>query len=195
VHGLVNRSIQCFVADTQGPEAWARVAALTRSGIADYESLLNYPDTETEDLLAAAGRGLDKTREHLLEDIGTWLVTADDLATLRRLLRFGGPDFVEFLHSLDDLPGRARMAVSGLDLPAMELREHAPLTYSLTLGAGMPGFGHVLMGLLQAMADDYGVLALFSLSLRPAGDAVLQIRVFRTDHAEGNAFDLTMSPG
>lgn len=194
MHGLINRSIQGFVTDTQGDEAWARVAGLTRSGITDYESFIGYPDAETEDLLTAAGRLLDKPRERLLEDIGTWLVTSDDLATLRRLLRFSGPDFVEFLHSLDDLPGRVRLAVSGLDLPALELREHAPLTYTLTLGAGLPGFGHVLMGVLQAMADDYGVLATFGLSLRPAGDAVLQIRVFRTDHAEGNAFDLTMAP-
>ena len=195
MHGLINRSIQSFVCDAHGPQAWAAITRLTPSGITDYEALLSYPDQETEDLISAAERALDKPRDHLLEDLGTWLVTSANLAPVRRLLRFGGTDFVEFLHSLDELPGRARLAVNGLELPALELRDHASLTYSIGLPAEASNFGPVLQGVLQAMSDDYGALALFALSVRPNGDSVLQIRVFKTDHAAGNAFDLTVASG
>lgn len=192
--GLVNRSIQGFVTDAHGPAAWAAVAAATASGIADYESLTDYPAAETADLVFTAARVLDKPRERLLEDLGTWLVTAAPTQAVRRLLRFGGTDYVDFLYSLDELPGRARLAVAGLDLPAMELREHAPHSYSLSLRAGMPGFGHVLHGILQAMADDYGALAVIEMAREGAGRAMLLIRLFQTDYAHGKDFSLTAGP-
>jgi hypothetical protein len=51
----------------------------------------------------------------LLEDIGTYLVTDPALEPLRRLLRFGGDTFAEFLGSLEELPDRARLAMPQLE--------------------------------------------------------------------------------
>lgn len=192
--GLVNRSIQGFVTETSGPAVWQAVAAATPRGIEDYESLSDYPASETADLVRIASRVLGKPRERLLEDLGTWLVTSPRVSVVRRLLRFGGTDYVEFLHSLDELPGRARMAVAGLDLPALELCEHAPFTYSLALGRGLPGIGHVLQGALQAMADDYGALAVIEMTREGRGRAMLLIRLFQTDYAEGRDFALAADP-
>jgi len=190
VHGLVNRTIQCFVTDTSGAAAWAAVAGATATGHAEYESLQVYPDEVTEDLLAAADRVLSKPRALLLEDIGTWLVTSPKGVAVRRLLRFCGVDFVEFLHSLDDLPGRVRLAVPDLELPALELREEAPLCFALTVTHGVPGFGHVFFGILQAMADDYGALAVLDHAEVDRGVEVLTIRLIQTDYAEAKTFVL-----
>ncbi len=60
----------------------------------------------------------------LLEDLGTYLVSHPNVQGLRRLLRFGGAGFIDFLHSLDELHDRARLAVPDLDLPQLELRDH-----------------------------------------------------------------------
>lgn len=193
MHGLINRSIQMFLTETYGERAWLAVARGSGAEIADFESMQLYPDAVTGMLLAAAERVLEKPRARILEDIGTWLIARRQPGTVRRLLRFGGVDFVEFLHSLDDLPGRVRLAVTGLDLPGMELEEHAPFTYTLTLHRGPPGFAHVLLGLLQAMADDYGALAVIEQTASGPGADVLGIQLFQTDYAEGRDFRLHAS--
>lgn len=69
--------------------------------------MLTYEDSVTLDVLAALGVVLDRPQQDILEDIGTYLVSHPKVEPLRRLLRFGGPTFTEFLHSLDDLPARA----------------------------------------------------------------------------------------
>jgi hypothetical protein len=189
MHGLVNRSIQMFTTEIYGPDAWASVVAFSPRGRTDFHALDTYDDLETEFLLAAAERVLHKTAATLLEDIGIWLV-AGDCRPVRRLLRFCGTDFVEFLHSLDELPGRARLAIDGLNLPSLDLREHATGFYTLTTGPGIPGFGRVLLGLLRAMADDYGALALIEHVGEAGGREVLQIRLVQTDYTQGRAFRL-----
>lgn len=193
MHGLVNRSIQVFVSEVYGPTTWSRVAAQSPTGCSEFNALRIYDDVVSEHLLRAVCDVLDKSRDSVLEDLGTWLVTGKSLP-VRRLLRFGGTDFVEFLHSLDDLPGRARLAVRTLELPSLELREHAPFTYSLTIGPQMPGFGHVLLGMLRAMADDYGALALMDHAGGHGMPDVVSIRLVQADYAQGKAFDLAGRP-
>ena len=131
MHGLINRAIERFVRDTYGRDTWGEVTAKAELECAEFESMLTYEDEVTDQVLDAASTVLDKPREEVLEDIGTYLVSHPKVEALRRLLRFGGVNFTEFLHSLDDLPGRARLAVANLDMPDLELREHGSLSFSL----------------------------------------------------------------
>ena len=121
MHGLVNRSIQCFLRDTYGAAAWAHVVREAGLGFDSFEAMLNYETAMTEAVLVAAARVLGRPRESVLEDLGTYLVSHENTQALRRLLRFGGVTFDDFLHSLEDLPERARLALTDLDLPALTL--------------------------------------------------------------------------
>lgn len=193
MHGLVNRSIQCFLRDTYGATLWgdvARAAGVPRDG---FEAMLHYPDSTTDALLAAAAARLDRPRDTILEDMGTYLVSHPNTAALRRMLRFGGLTFADFLHSLEDLPGRARLAVPDLDLPALELDEDDG-ALRLVCRDGMPGTAHVLVGLLRALADDYGTLALFD-HAADSGVEVITIRLLDQRHGEGRRFHLAASAG
>lgn len=190
MHGLVNRAIQCFYRDTYGAQAWADLVRELDLPFTQFEPMLHYDTALTHDMVAEMARVLDKPLETVLEDVGTYLVTHPNVEALRRLLRFGGETFVEFLHSLDDLPGRARLAVEDLDLPEMELREHGVHSYSLTCHSSGSGFGHVMLGILRTLADDYGALVFLEHRRGPAGTEVLDISVFKTDFAAGRDFDL-----
>ena len=103
-------------------------------------------------------------------------------------------DFIEFLHSLDDLPDRAKLALSDLDLPDLELREFAPNNFGLQVTGDIPGFGHVVMGLLRAMADDYGVLAILDYEGADGDSEMIVITVIETEYAQGRDFDLGAKP-
>lgn len=194
MHGMINRAIQGFMCDAYGKEAWQEVARVADLGFTEFEAMLTYDDALTDNVINAIVDLMDNPRDQLLEDIGTYLVANPRMESLRRLLRFGGVSFVEFLHSLDDLPDRARLAVSDLDLPKMELREHNPSQYSLTLRTPHPGpktgWGHIVAGLLRAMADDYGALVFMEYKGGKQGVEIIDITLIEHDFSAGKHFDL-----
>lgn len=190
MHGLINRSIQSYLRDTYGQPLWLRVAQDARLGFENFEAMLAYDDALTEAVLNAATAALDRPREALLEDLGTYLVSHPNLEPLRRLLRFGGVSFVDFLHSLDDLPERGRLAVPDLHLPQFALVSYAPNQFVLRCRAEPPGFGHVMVGVLRAMADDYGALAMLDYAGRLAGVESISIELLEARFAAGRPFSL-----
>lgn len=190
MHGLVNRAIQSFAYDTYGPEQWAEVVANAQLETDEFEAMLQYDDALTVRALDALAAGLERTREEVIEDIGTYLVSHPNREALRRLLRFGGVTFSEFLDTLDELPGRARLAVSDLDLPEILVRRHAADRYSLTVFGAMPGWGNLFVGILRAMADDYGALAMLDFQASQSGTEVIDVQLVESMFSEGRSFDL-----
>jgi len=190
MHGLINHSFQRYMCDSYGQDAWLAVAV--RAGVSPptFEPMLTYDDAITPAVLDAMAAVLHRTRAEVMEDIGAHLVSHPKTEAVGRLLRFGGMNFEDFLHSLDDLPDRARMAVSELHLPAIELHGYADGQYSLICDSPVAGFGHLMMGILRVMADDYGALALLDLEGDDSGREVVRIQLIQTDFANGRAFDL-----
>ncbi len=195
MHGLINRSLQCFVRDTYGQETWARVAARAGCAPEGFEALTVYDDALTEQVLAAASALLDKPREALLEDLGTYLVSHPKLEPVRRLLRFGGETFEDFLHSLGDLQGRARLAVPDLEVPKIDLCGHAPGSYTVHCRFRLEGSGYVMMGILRALADDYGALVLLDHLGRQGSAEILSVRLLDPRFSEGRQFSLAAGGG
>ena len=187
MHGLINRSIQCFLSDTYGSAVWQAIAAEVGLPSHGFEALMQYDDALTEGVLVAAVRRLGKPREALLEDVGIYLVA---LEPLRRLLRFGGVTYEEFLLSLDELPDRARLSVPDLDLPDLLLRAIGPGRFVLECRSDHAGFGAVFAGILRAVADDYGSLALIDATAVSPGSETVSIELLDAGFASGRQFDL-----
>ncbi|PRX38261.1 Haem-NO-binding [Meinhardsimonia xiamenensis] len=190
MHGLINRSIEAFLAETYGLEAWRAIVARAGIGVESFEPMLTYPPEVTERLLAGAAAHLDRSREQILEDLGTYLVSEPRMQAVRRLLRFGGESFVDFLHSLEELRDRARLAVPDLELPELELHPAAGMAYTLDIRFERPGFGPVLQGMLRAMADDYGALVMLDHLGAAGGCERLRIELLDAAFAEGRRFEL-----
>lgn len=190
MHGLVNRAIQRFVTDSYGEAQWLAAANRADIGFTDFEAMWMYPDDLTPRVLAAVCDVLDRPYDELMEDIGTYLVSHPNVEALRRLLRFGGVNFIDFLHSLDDLPDRARLAVADLELPRLELCESSSGAYSLRCCGSIPGWSHLFMGVLRALADDYGALVLLNHKGMEGTAEVIEISLLETAFSEGRGFDL-----
>jgi len=190
MHGLINRSIQGFLRDTYGAATWIRVAQEARLAFDNFEAMLVYDPALTEAVLAAAAKVLNRPRDSVMEDLGTYLVSHPNTEALRRLLRFGGVTFEDFLHSLEDLPERARLALPDLDLPSLDLIELGPGEFCLHVAAPFGGVGLVLVGLLRAMADDYGALVLLDRTDDGPGVEQISINLLDHSHSKGRKFDL-----
>ncbi|MGA9410028.1 MAG: heme NO-binding domain-containing protein [Roseobacter sp.] len=190
MHGLINRGIQRFVTDSYGATKWCAVMRNAGLDFTDFEAMWIYDDAVTPAVLASVCDVLDRPFEELMEDIGTFLVSHTSVEALRRLLRFGGVTFIDFLYSLDDLPDRARLAVSDLVLPRLELVERNTEEYSLRCYSGEAGWGHLFMGVLRAMADDYGALALLDHKGSEGGCEIVEIRLLEMGFALDKGFEL-----
>lgn len=195
MHGLINKAIQSFIVHTYGTERWLRVVEEARLGFSEFEAMLIYEDRLTHAVMAAISIELGRDESEILEDLGTFLVSNPNAEALRRLLRFGGVTYHEFLHSLDELPERARLAVSDLHLPAMDLREHSAFDFSLICATGLHGYGRVMMGILRAMADDYGALVYLEYQGMHEGAEVISIKLVEVEFAAGRQFDLGARAG
>ncbi|KAB6717776.1 MULTISPECIES: heme NO-binding domain-containing protein [Roseobacteraceae] len=191
MHGMINRAIQCFLRDTYGAQAWLDIAENADLGFENFEAMLSYPDQITLDVLGRAARHLHKPVETFLEDLGTYLVSHPNVEAIRRLLRFGGENFTEFLYSLNDLEGRAKLALPDLEVPTLSVESCGDGTFRLRCSSAMPGFGYAMVGVMRAMADDYGALVFLEHSgWMDSGEEVITINLLEVAYAEGRAFDL-----
>ena len=190
MHGLINRAIQSFVCATYGRPCWLRATEAAGLGFSEFEAMLVYDVDTSLRVLDALCTDLNRPRAEFLEDLGTYLVSHSNTEGLRRLLRFGGVTYVDFLHSLDDLADRVRLAVSDLELPALELRENSPTEFRLHCFPGLPGYSSVMAGVLRAMADDYGALVILSNEGVRDDVEVISIILVESAFAAGRRFDL-----
>lgn len=195
MHGLVNNSIQLFVLNTYGKGTWDQAMRIAELEFTEFESMMSYEDSDTPAVLDAISKVLNRTRADIMEDIGTFLVSHPGFEAVRRLLRFGGEDFVDFLHSLDDLSDSVKLAVAELHLPRVELETVSENQFNLVCNAPIWGYGHVMMGVLRAMADEYGALALLDHAGREDEIETVSIMLIENDFAEGRSFDLAVSVG
>ena len=159
MQGLINRSIQCFIGETYGDSIWLQVVERAGSDFTSFEAFLDYPSQTTFDLVGAIERVLSQPRANFLEDLGIYLVTSETTSSVRRLLRFGGLSFEDFVLSLDELPERVNLALPDVRLPEIVVSIIAPNHYSLRISSRIDGFSFVIVGILRALADDYGALA------------------------------------
>lgn len=196
MHGLVNKAIEAFIRDTYGQDIWGAIVERACLDFSEFEAMLFYDAALTDRVLEAAEVLTQRPRAHLLEDLGTFLVTSPTVPALRRLLRFGGVRYTDFLYSLEEFAGRVRLAVDDLILPALTVAEVGAGHFRLTCGAELPGYDHAMVGVLRAMADDYGALAMLDRVERPGGeDHVILVSIVEDAFSDGKAFALGGAAG
>ncbi|MEQ9261049.1 MAG: heme NO-binding domain-containing protein [Roseovarius sp.] len=197
MQALVNRAIEGFVRGTYGDPFWQ--AVLRRSGVggASFDALLDYDSQATRRVICGLAMALGKSQEEVLEDIGTFLVASPRMRPVRRLLRFGGVDFVEFLHSLNDLPARTRLALPELQVPQLILREQGGDRFFLRVASPAQAphrYGHVMLGLLRAMADDYGALVFLEHHGGTDAEELIEVTLLEPRFATARDFSLSERP-
>jgi Haem-NO-binding len=188
---LLLRSLQGYVRDTFGLQVWQAVCRRVAMGTETFEPMLRYDPGTADRVAHGVADVLGRPVEAVWEDMGTHLVMNPRQQGARRLLRFGGASFVDFLFSLEEMPGRARLALPDLSLPEIRVTEPEPNRFEVACPSAMPGVPRVLAGILTAMADDYGTLCL----IEPDGDATIIVRILDSTHSLGRRFDLARPEG
>lgn len=192
MHALMLRSLQGYIRDTFGTVAWTAVVRGAALKMETFEPMLRYDPALADRIAVEAARILNRPAEAVWEDMGTYLITDPAHEGVRRLLRFGGVCFADFLHSLEEMPGRARLAWPDLKVPELALRELGPDRFQLSCRSHIRGAAQVLVGMLTAMADDYGTLCVIEAQEVAEGGDLITIQVLDAAHAEAKSFDLAL---
>lgn len=183
MYTLVGRSLESFLRSTYGDAFWQD---LLRTALPEQASrpLLTRPSArDTRRIVFLASRRLNKPVTEIVEDLGAWIVR---LEGVRRLLRFSGPNFVEFIRSLEELPGRALLVLPHFPLPELSVTAEGAEEYEILVPRRPRGWIWAIAGMLRGMADDYGTLALIAV----AGDRI-SLRIVLEEHAAGRPFVLS----
>lgn len=157
MHRLVRRSCEVFLRDTYGDVLWRDVAETVGLDSSGFSSVLALEESPSIMMIREASRMLGKPENDLLEDWGSWLA---QLEPVRRLLRFSGRNFREFLQNLVELPDHAHMVIPDLGLPEMTVLSDGPENLRVILPRKQSEWSSAMAGIIRAMADDYGVLGL-----------------------------------
>lgn len=187
MHRLINRSIRHFLVQNYGVGLWSLVAADAGLELDGFDLSVGADCRPADRVVDAAARRLRRDRNALLEDLGIHLAM---LEPVRRVLRFGGATFTDFLLSLGELPGRVRMALPDVYFPSIDVEEAGPGRFIVRVQGDMAECPAIFAGTLRAMADDYGALVLID---QPGGDT-LRVDLLDDHFTAGRPFDLAL-PG
>lgn len=112
---LINRAIEEFLRATYGEDLVQSVADEEAVAVGRLAPL--GAGFGTGALERAAFR-LSKPLPEMFEDLGGWMTRIEPV---RRLLRFSGRDFKDFLLRLEELPGRAHLVLPDLEVPRLQV--------------------------------------------------------------------------
>lgn len=183
MYTLVGRSLESFLRSSYGDAFWQDLVQGALPERASRPLLVHTSLQETRRLVFLASRRLGKPVAEIAEDLGAWVVR---LEGVRRLLRFSGPNFVEFIRSLEELPGRALLVLPHFPLPELSVVSEGAEDYEIYVSHRPRGWIWAIAGMLRGMADDYGTLALIAV----AGNRIT-LRVVLEEHAAGRPFALS----
>jgi hypothetical protein len=189
---LLLRSLQGYVRDTFGMAVWQTVCRRAQLAVESFEPLLTYDEGLADQVAQAAAEVLGRPVDSVWQDVGTYLVINPDHEGVRRLLRFGGVSFVDFLYSLEELPGRSHLALPGIALPALELHEMGLDRFEVRFQSRVAGLSQILVGVLTAMADDYGTLCVIEEGPDASGERRILVDVMDSFHSAARPFDLAL---
>jgi len=186
---MVHKGIGVFVTNSFGAADWD--ALCQELGIdVDPASATQLNDFIATQILFTMAERTGRPKREVMEDYGMFLMTSDITSGIRRLMRFGGADFIEYIDSLEDLPGRIRLAIDDFILPSLTVIEETPMKYKIKVETKLGAFTFVLIGMFRAMADDYGTLCDISHHSRDDAGDIISIEIFDLGFDKGRDFSL-----
>ena len=189
MYGLLLRSLQSYVSRSFGQKLWSEVLFLGGFASQGFEPLLPYEPVVFKSVLGLTAEKLERPESVVLEDLGTYMIVGASKGVARRLLRYGGPNFSDFLLSLEDLADRARLALADIKFPNLYLREVERGGFEISVRFNPPELSFVLLGALRAMADDYGALVTIEDRGVENGNSILIVRLLEQRFAQAKKFE------
>ena len=155
MYGMVNKSVQDFIATNFGADKWDAIrkkAGVVEEAFIGFES---YPDAMTYQLVGAASELLGIGADALLFDLGEFWVLYTARTGYGDLLSSAGRSLPEFLEYLPMLHTRVALTFPNLKPPRFEYSDRHADRITMHYFSHRPGLSVYVQGLLSGIAKLY----------------------------------------
>lgn len=155
MYGLVNQAMQQLVVGAHGEGAWRQICR--QAGVTDTEfnTMHQYPDTVTYDLVGAASKVLGTPAETLLEQFGEYWTEFARKTDFGRLMKFGGRSLVDFAQNLDTMHAKIKVSLPELTPPSFRCTDITERGFRLHYYSPRAGLAPLVIGMFKGMAKLY----------------------------------------
>ena len=161
MHKIATNCLEMFLKDAYGDDLWQSVADAAGFDSGDLLNWHGASEEVAESIFVEASARLGKSRQEFLEDMGAWLTHQEPI---RRLLRFSGGRFYDFLGSLREIVPRIKMVLPDIGISNLRVSTNGTGSYCILGKEEDVDFIWIISGAIRGMADDYGALAVISTS-------------------------------
>lgn len=162
MYGLINMAIKQLVLDNYGESGWSQVLEKSTIKQTQFELLTTYDDSITYKLVEGACAVTGKPAGEILELFGRYWVSYAANAGYEPLFKLFGPTFKECLLNLNRMHDHMGAMMPGLVPPEFNIEKEISATeYHLIYISQRVGLAPMVGGLMQGLADRYGVQGLF----------------------------------
>lgn len=149
--GWINLSVEAFIRESFGDEAWEAILARTKHD-SKWVSSIPYPDKITYDLVITGAELLGVTPAQALEAYGEYFVTYITKQGYDKVLLTLGSNLAQFLMNLNNLHLHLSMGMPAMSPPAFRCTHITPESLHLHYYSQRPALWPIVKGVIQAMA-------------------------------------------
>lgn len=155
MYGMINQAVRELVVGNHGEPTWRKICA--EAGLADTEfnSMRQYADSVTYDLVGAASKVLNTPPAALLEQFGEFWTDFARNTDFARLMKFGGNTLVEFVQNLDHMHAKIKSSLPQLVPPSFRCTDVTNAGFRLHYYSTRPGLVPLVIGMMKGMARLY----------------------------------------
>lgn len=190
MYGMIFRAVEGLVRRDHGEDAWLAICARVGREPEPFVQMQTYPDALLVELVGAASAQLGVPPEAVMHGFGRFWIEYTAATGYGNLLDLCGSTFEDFLEGLDDMHARISLMMPHLEPPGFDLERGADGALRLHYRSHRRGFEPVVGGLLEALAERFGVRLNTTWSVE--GDSGDEHTVFalRLERGAGRARDV-----
>lgn len=152
MYGLVNKAMKELVVGAHGEATWRRICAEAGYADTEFNSMHQYADALTYDLVGAASKVLDTPAEALLEQFGEFWTDFAQNTDFARLMKFGGRTLLEFVQNLDHMHAKIKFSLPELTPPSFRCTDVTERGFRLHYYSNRPGLTPLVIGMIKGIA-------------------------------------------
>lgn len=155
MYGLVNQAVKRLIVGTHGEETWRQICGSAGVSDTEFNTMHQYPDALTYDLVGAASKVLGTPADTLLEQFGEYWTDFAQHTDFARLMKFGGRSLVEFAQNLDNMHAKIKVSLPELTPPSFRCTDITDRGFRLHYYSPRAGLAPLVMGMFKGLAKLY----------------------------------------
>jgi hypothetical protein len=152
MYGLVNKAMRELVVKAHGEPVWRKICAEAGYADTEFNSMHQYPDALTYQLVGAASKVLDTPAETLLETFGEYWTDFAQSTDFGRLMKFAGRTLLEFVQNLDQMHAKIKFSLPDLTPPSFRCSDVSEKGFRLHYYSTRQGLAPLVIGMIKGVA-------------------------------------------